>query len=665
MKKIFSTLVLVFLIVASLGTLRAQNNRELLNISGDAISVDEFKHIYEKNKGIGQKEEESLEDYLEKFIKFKLKVREAKDLGMDTLASFKKEFSGYRKQLAEPYFVDESIIDQLSEEAIERQKYDVRASHILFKVGENAMPEDTLKAFNKALEVRKRIIKGADFGEMAVKYSDDPSAKDREGRGGRKIKGNRGDLGYFSSLNMVYPFENAVYNMKVGEISMPVRTAFGYHIIKLTDKSPACGTIKVAHLFLKMPPTADKNDSIAIKKTADSLYTALKNGASYTELVSKYSDDKGTIAKGGELPSFTANRMVPEFIEAIKQLSDSGQISRPVLTSYGWHIIQLHSKTGYQMDEKSKKKLIDKIRKDSRSQKSKSVIINEIKKEYSYLEYPENLQDIYPMIDSTIFSKKWQNNSDRMLNKKLMKIGDKTYTQRELVEYIEKNQGIKKDESFAEFVNRSFKEFSDKMCIAYEDVRLEKKHPEFKLLVDEYRDGILLFDLMDQKVWTKANKDTTGLKAFYAKHKKDYLWDERVKAQLFIIYDKEKADAIYQDAKNGKSKEEIEKAYNDKESSKTVVKIEEKLYSKGDQDIVDQAEWKKGISALSEYKGKKAFVKILDIIPPQPKEFNEARGLVIADYQDYLKEEWEKDLASKYKVKINKKELKALKKELK
>ena len=666
MKKSLIIIGLSFVFLLSLTGLRAQDKDILFTINGEGVSVQEFKHIYEKNKDIGENKDEDLDDYLDKFIKFKLKVQEAKDLGMDTTASFKKEFSSYRKQLAEPYFVDESIIDQLVEEAIERKKTDLRASHILVKVGENAMPEDTLKAFQKALSIRKELLKGADFGETAVKYSDDPSAKDRKGRGGRIIKGNKGDLGYFSALDMVYPFENAAYALKVGEISMPVRTVFGYHIIKLTDRSPASGTIKIAHLFLKVPANADAKDSLSVKKTADSLYNVLKNGGNFEELVKQFSDDKGTIPNGGALPAFPVNRMIPEFIKEIKKLSDSGQITRPILSPYGWHIVKLYHKTGFQkLSDEEKKKLEEKIRKDSRSQKSKEVVIAEIKKEYGYKEFPENLKDIYPLIDSSILNKKWQPATGKKLTKKLFSIGDKSYTQQDFIDYLSENQAVRKSESFAEFVNRSFKDFSDKMCIAYEDARLEQKHPEFKILTNEYRDGILLFDLMDKKVWTKANKDTTGLKAFYQKHKKDYMWGERVKAQLFIIYNNDKLDSVYLAAKEGKTKDEIEKEFNRGEGTKSVVRIVEKVYSKGDEDIIDQVEWKKGVSGVKDYKGKKAFVRILEVLKPEPKKFKEARGLVVAAYQDFLKDKWEKELAAKYKVKINKKVLKSLRKELK
>ncbi len=663
MKMKFVSVILSLLFILTINNLSAQNSNTLLTIDNDQITVDEFMHIYEKNKGIGTNSDESLDDYLEKFVQFRLKVKEAKDLGMDTLTSFKEEFAGYRKQLAEPYFVDESIIEDLLKETIERKKIDLRAQHILFKVGENAMPADTLKAFQKALEVRKKLLAGEDFGELAKKYSDDPSAKDRKGQRGI-IKGNEGNLGYFSSLDMVYPFENAAFNLKVGEISMPIRTVFGYHLIKLLDKSPASGDIKVAHLFLKMPSNASEKEKAAVKKTADSLYAALQNGAKYTDLVTKFSDDKGTIAKGGTLPEFTVNRMVPEFIEAIKKLSDSGDIAPPVLTSYGWHIIQLQHKTGTShMDSTYIAGLEKKIRKDKRSQKSKSVIISEIKKEYGYKEYTKNLAIFYDIVDSAILTKKWEIPTNINLSKDLIKIGDKKISQGEFAQFLKENQAVKKDESFAEFVNRTFKDFSNKQCIAYEDARLEQKHPEFKLLVDEYRDGILLFDLMDKKVWSKANKDTTGLKEFYTKHKKDYLWGDRVKAQIYIIYKDSLAEPIYNAVKSGKSVEEIKNEFN--KTAKSVVRIEEKLYSKGDKQIIDDTPWKVGLSKMLDYKGKKAFVNILEKVKPQPKKFKEARGLVVAGYQDYLKEEWERDLQKKYKVKFNKKVLKTLKNNLK
>jgi peptidyl-prolyl cis-trans isomerase SurA len=633
-------------------SLNAQNNAPLLTIGGEDVSVDNFMYVYKKNNSQENlTDPKSIKEYLDLYINFKLKVKEAENLGYDTVTEFKKELAGYREQLAEPYFVNEKITDELLNEAYERNKTDIRASHILVKVGPSAMPEDTLKAYKKISEARERILKGEDFAVVAKEVSDDPSARERQSQRGKPIPGNGGDLGYFTVFDMVYPFETGAYTTETGKISDPVRTDFGYHIIKVTDRIPAQGSIEAAHLYLQMPENATAQDSVNLKLKADSIYLRLQNGESYEELVKTYSDDKGSAQRGGLLPKFNVNRMVPEFIAAISALSDSGDFSKPVLTSYGWHIIRLIKKSGINSFDLEKENLEKKLKKDKRAQKSREIVISDIRREYGYKVFDNGINAIYPIFDSTIYSQKWVVPADADLSKPVFKLGEQVYTQKQFADYIAGDQNIGKDESLNEFINKKFEEFSADECKKYEDGRLESKYPEFKAIIKEYRDGILLFELTNDKIWSFASRDTTGLKNFYQQHSGDYMWETRLDASIYTFTDSTYIEAARNLAKKGMSDDEVLSAIN--KDSLNVLKIDRKKFQKNDNSLIDSIKWKKGVTETMKDKGKPVFVVVHGKVDPESKSFSEARGLITAGYQDFLEKEWIKELKAKYPVVVH------------
>jgi peptidyl-prolyl cis-trans isomerase SurA len=645
LKFFLSGLMIVFLF-----QLPAQDSRTLISIDGDDIAVDEFLYVFRKNNPQGDKlEKQSLEEYLGLFINFKLKVREAETLGMDTIQSFISELSGYRKQLAEPYFVNEAIMEELLTEAYERKKYDLRASHILIRVGPNAMPEDTLVAYQNAMNALKRIRNGEPFEKVAKEVSEDPSVRERENpRGGRKIPGNDGDLGYFSVFDMVYPFESGAYNTPPGEVSDPVRSDFGYHIIKVTQRISTQGSIEAAHLFLQMPDTATARDSVRIKDQAYALHKRILEGEEFDELVKEYSDDRGSASRGGLLPKFNVNRMVPEFIEAISEMDQPGSISKPVLTTYGWHIIKLIDKSGLQPFEEIKEELEKRLEKDQRAQKSTETVLREIKKEYGYSEHPKALQKIFDIADSSLYLGEWRVPEGEKLTKPVITLGDKNFTQLEFARFLEQRQMVPQGEKINEYINKLFREFSDEKCREYLDSKLESKYPEFKAVVREYRDGILLFELTNEKIWSFAGKDTVGLFNFHERHKDDFMWDTRLDVSKVTILDETHADAIRKFALEGKSNGEIVEAFNTE--GQEVVRVERKKYQKGDNAMIDSVNWEKGISDNLTERGRAVFLIVHGQIPPEPKTFNEARGLIIAGYQEELEKQWIKELRDKYKV---------------
>ncbi|HDO27959.1 MAG TPA: hypothetical protein ENH02_07565 [Bacteroidetes bacterium] len=665
MKHFLKGIFMIFSLVLFVNTTTAQSkldNKTLLTIGNEKITVGEFMRIYDKNNTQTNLEEpSSIQDYLNLYIDFKLKVMEAEELKMDTVAAFKKELAGYRKQLAKPYFVDEQVNEALLKEAYKRKLQDVRASHILIMVSKDATPEDTLAAYNKIVKIRQEIMNGKDFNEAAVEYSDDPSARDVKAIPGkqRARKGNKGDLGYFTVFNMVYPFESAAYNTPVGQVSQPVRTQYGYHLVYVTAKKPALGIVQVAHIFVGIPPNSTAEDSARREEKINNIYKKIQEGMSFEDAVAQYSEDKGSAKNGGRLTPFSCNRVVPEFVDAVREL-DSGEISKPVQTPYGWHIIKLIKRTTPGTFEKEASGLKERILKDSRSHKSEAAVLNRIKKENHFKVYNKAKLDLFAAIDTSVLNREFVADSLAGFTKKVMKIGDKTYTQHDLAEYIGLNQRKQNNIDKDVYLEKLFQQFVNEKCLAYQDAHLEEDYPEFKALMQEYHDGILLFNLMDKKVWTKAVQDTAGLEEYFNNNRDKYLWNQRLDATVYYVKNKDEAEKVKKIILANDNDGDIARIL--EEDSITSVRIIPGKFEKGDNKIIDQVEWKAGDfqQVNSDVDDMVAFVKIRSVMPPQQKELNEARGLATADYQEYLEKEWIKQLKAKYPVVVNQEVLQQL-----
>ncbi len=651
-KRFFITLLFYFFICTSFH-LYAQNDPVLFTVGNEEITKSEFLKIFNKNNIKGEPlTKMAIEEYLELYINFKLKVKEAEALGLDTLKSFKDELAGYRAQLAQPYFVDKKTDSLLIREAYDRMLWDLRASHIFVKLDPDALPEDTLEKYNHIMSLRKRIMKGESFEKVAIQASEDPTARDQEATDNHPFfKGNAGDLGYFTVFDLVYPFETAAYNLKIGEVSMPVRTEIGYHLIKLYDRKKALGKVQVAHILISIPQGKSKSDSIKYKIKADSIYHAILNGADFAEMAKKFSDDKGSSSNGGVLPWFGCFRMIPEFIIAVSDLKNKGDMPKPVLTDYGWHIITLVDKKEIGSFEEELPDIKNRIQRDSRSEKSRQVVINRIKKEYGFYENKDALKDFYKIVNDSVFKGKWDINLAAGLNKIMFSIDDKSYNQQDFAKHLNIMQKSARQQNIISFINNTYKNWVDEKCIEYEDQNLENKYPDFKDLMKEYRDGILLFNITDQKVWTKAVKDTTGLKSFYEMNKYKYMWQNRVDASIYTCANEKVAKTVKKLVKKGISNDSIMKKIN--VDTPVLIEIKSGKFQKGDNPVIDNIEWKKGITPFKNIDGKVVFVNIKNVLPAQPKELKEIKGLITAEYQKKLDEEWIKELRGKYKYTVN------------
>lgn len=627
----------------------------LFTIGNEAVTTQEFKAVYLKNREIGRDiDPKTPREYLDLYINFKLKVKQAHDLGYDTLNAFKREFNNYRKQLAQPYLEDRSMDSLLMIEAYERMKWEVRASHIMVDLAPDALPADTLAAWNKIMTVRNTIVnKGGDFGYNARKFSTDTYSAERNG-----------DLGFFTAFGMVYPFETAAYITPVGEISMPVRTQFGYHIIKVTDKRPANGAVQVRHIFLVSNDKTESERQLAAEQRIKEIHQRLRNGDNFEQMALQFSDDKASAENGGLLQPFGINTMLPEFEQASFALQTPGDYTEPFKSSIGWHIVQLVEKRPIPSFENAKGDIEQKIRRDSRSGLGKEKFIQKLKVDYNLQENPKRLAEIYKVVDASLLQGEWDLAKGSKLNKSLFSFNSVEVSQQEFLQFLATSQ--KRGEKSATAQQEVFKQYNayiNKRLMEYEDAMLEEKYPEFKMLMNEYRDGILLFDLTQERVWGKASLDSVGLFHFYQANKNNYMWPERAIAQLYSCESQKVAAAVTKAIGKKTSPEAIESQFN-KESALVVV-LEKGKYARGDHKAVDAADWTIGKTTTTELNNRFVVVHLEDIMAPQPKELSEARGIIISDYQKELDKKWLDELKAKYLVVINEPAFQSLENELK
>ena len=625
-------------------TISAQNDKEIvLSVGDDKIHLDEFKSIFYKNNKDTIITKDYLDDYMNLFINFRLKVKQAKDLGYDTIPKFLDELSMYRSQLAKPYLTDDNFDDRLVNEAYQRMQLDINASHILFSVSNNALPSDTLLAYNKALNIREKIIDGLNFSNAAKKYSDDKSALN-----------NGGNLGYFSVFMMVYPFESAAYKTEINEVSSPIRTKYGYHLIKVNNKRKAVGEVKVAHIMFKLSKDASDEQINDNERKANEIYDQIMEGKDFSELAKQFSEDRATAIKGGILPRFGVGKMVKEFEDVSFSLNNYDNVSKPFRTDFGWHIVKLIEKSSIASLNDVKEELKKKVYQDSRNALRDIALISKIKKEYNFKSYIKNTEEILSYIDDRLVNGNWEINNDKRLNKTLFVLDGINYNQNSFIKYIISNQ-TKVNLHYKIYFNDLYNAYINKICLDYENSKLEDKYPEFKALLREYSDGILLFDLMDEMVWSKAIKDTIGLKEYFDNN--NYIWEERAFAKIYTCIDERVAKrTLYQVKRKNRFNKiddnDILKKIN--YSSPLNLQITEGKYIKGENTYLSSMEWKVGTSNLiNDQDGSVIIVDILEMIPRQRKQLSETRGKVISDYQDYLESSWVSELKKKYKVKVN------------
>ncbi len=628
----------------------------VLTVGEESVSLADFEHIFLKNNRDSVITEAALDEYMELFINFKLKVQAAEALGMDTVETFQKELAGYRTQLARPYLTNNELLDELVRQAWERKQEEVRARHILVSCSAQANPADTLKAWKRANAMRTRILNGEDFEAVALSKagSDDPSVRD-----------NGGDLGWFSAFQMVYPFEEAAYTTAVGDLSPIVRTRYGYHFLEVTGRRDARGEIRAAHIMIRTKEGADDATLKAAEERINSIHDLLSKGIPWEELALKMSEDASTASKAGELPWFGTGKMVEEFENAAFGLTEDGQISAPFKTSYGWHIVKRLEYRAPAAFEASKRELQKKVSRDSRSELTRASFLENLKAEYNYTSNAtaiKSLKRIAAKQDSVFFpGHPLANVPSKTAAATLLTIGDESATVADFVDYLNIVKIRNADAGANTVIDEQLTSWSDKLLLDYEDARLEAKHDDFRLLMEEYHDGILLFELTDEKVWSKAVKDTAGLEAYHAAHVGDFMWDTRAEVDIFTCADEKAVKAARKAVKKGNDLVAFQRDYN-AENGNSITLISGR-FSEGDNTWGDRVLADAAAGALSEkapafatYEGggdETVLVHVGAVRSPEPKTLAEARGQVIAAYQDHLEAEWIEALRAGTTVEVN------------
>ncbi|HNX54960.1 MAG TPA: peptidylprolyl isomerase [Prolixibacteraceae bacterium] len=629
----------------SIHLLAGNKDEIIVTIGKEKISRQEFEANYLKNNTniLNKKDIKSPKDYLDLFIKFRLKVLEAEALGYDTVKSFRDELGSYRKELARPYLTDVSYNEEILKEEYYRTQYERKASHILIRVAPDAAPADTLAAWNKISDIRKRVVNGENFNDLAAKYSEDPSAIQ-----------NKGQLGYFSAFQMVYPFEDMAYKTPVGQVSGILRTRFGYHILKVEDERPAAGEIKVTHIMKMFPPQASDDIVNKLKQMADSLLLVAKSGADFAELARKYSDDKQSAPDGGVMNWFTMNNMVPSFAEAAFALQKDGDISPVIKTPYGWHIIKRLERRQVEPFDKLRPTLETKVRQNPLiSKHSDEAFDRKLQAEY-HLKINEEAQN--KMMTAATDSSAWTSFGKNIQERKaiLFSFADKQINCSDFIDYLAKQKFVPNREKAQEQISDQLNKFIHNCLFDYEDALLEKKYTDFASLYTEYHDGILLFNISKDKIWDAASKDTLGLQKYFANAAKKYYWNERFHGWILHAKDLQtKANLEQFLAGKEVKKEEIEDVFNSGNESK--VEITEVKVEKGANPIVDYFIWNG--SKPSGFDETTTFVNG-KIEKNEVKELKDAWGLYSSDYQELIEKQWIDALKIKFPIRINQKVLK-------
>ena len=667
----------------------AQSDPVIMEVGGKQIRQSEFMEEFLPTVGkkpgdaptmCTYEKREALNDYVNLFANFRAKVLDAHALGFDTTAELRSELAKYRKELAAPYLIDSAVLVDLLREAYDRNHYSLHAAQIMIRLRPDATPADTLKAYNHLMELRERVMSGEDFMAVAAEQfrTDNPNMQARQ---------NEGDLGFFTAFDMVYPFENAAYALNVGEVSMPVRTRYGYHLVKLLHKVELQGKLQVAHIWLQC------QDSLQQRSQIYAIYERLKSGTPFEELTYK-SFDRSTAEKGGVIPLASLSQLPPEYVVAAQKLKE-GQYSKPFFTQYGWHIIKLIHKDSLPPYESMVPYYKQKMTVDPRGAESRRVFAAKARKQYGILDLTvtpvppvetgrkkaaaaptvmqASLDEMENRLNDSVFMGKWRLR-DTVFNDRrpLVRVPGREYFMLDLARYIRKHQQQESRLNMKYYVRRMFDSFLDSVTVVYADTQLEKEYPEFAALVDEYRRGLMIFNYNDKMIWSKAIYDTVGFAAFYARESATkslaepadsiYFWKMRARVVTLDVADNSQLDpekarklllkAQKKNAGSRDMKKLLEDNFNKKSGVKTPVTANVDLVERTRQTLLDDSQWSRGVYIVPQGKGYRAIV-VDEVMEPMLKSQTEARGYYLNLYQNEVEQKLNEELRRKYNVKIN------------
>lgn len=606
----------------------------------------EFLHAYNKNKNEPvTNKAKSIRDYLDLYIKSKLKIREAYDRRYDTLAQIQNDVINLRAQIIDNYLIDPAVGDNLVNEAFQRSQKDIHVAHIFISFKKNDVTVDTAAAQQRLKEVMNRLQKGEDFLTVAQQTSDDPSAKE-----------NKGDIGYITVLTLPYEFENVIYSTPSGKYSAPYRSVAGYHIFKNLGERKAYGKMKARQILLAFPPGSGPDEMREIGRRADSLYDRIIAGEDFSKLATEFSNDYVTAISGGLIPDFTVGRYDAAFENVVWGLPKDEAVSKPFLTPHGYHIVKRVAIVPIITDPNNKQNLQDirqRVMNDSRWQVTKDVIYNHIIQTAGFKKFPYDEAALWALSDSLFEYRPLGIGSKVPRDAPLFKIGDTTATVPAWLIYAQTNR-FKMDGTGKKPYPQVMQDFTHEVALQYYKKNLEKYNEEFRYQMNEFKDGNLFFEIMQREIWNKSQGDSAGLAALYAKNKAKYTWKQSADAVIFFCSDTSIANIIYEQVKKDPSKWQ-----KSAESFAEKVVADSARYEWSQLPVKESGEFKNNtVTSLqvNSSDNTASFAYIITVYPkPAQRSFTEARGLLVNDYQDQLEAKWIIRLKQKYPVVINQK----------
>ncbi len=619
----------------------------LLKIDGETSDREEFLYILNKNrqKDAAPISRTEFEENFELFVDYKLKVKYAMDLGMHKTKAFSDEFSAFKDQLKKPYLLENSLTEGELRKAYSRMQEIVKASHILFQFPQNASKEDSIAVFKMAEKIKAEAEAGEDFHQLAVQHSDDPSASS-----------NKGSLGYFTALQMVLPFEEAAYNLKVGEISSPIISDFGYHIIKLEDRRPNPGQLHVSHLLIRS--AGAEEDQMAFNKINQIHQNLIENPSQWLELVKTYSEDPGSKANKGMIPWFGVGSIVPEFEHAAFSLSKKGDFSAPVKTEYGYHIIRLEGAKPVPPFNEVLPTIKSNILRDSRSNLIKDQVLAMQKAKFNVTENSQLINSLKnafssssgrPVAQLYIKLEGLSNKGDKLI----VRSEWKDATIQDFIAYLKKE-----GPSVNTLLNASFDEvygdYLENLLATWEEEHLYQNNKDYRQLVNEYKNGMLLFELMNNEVWQKALEDSTGQRNYFQNNTDNYMWSKRVKALIVKAIKSQNISKVESWLSTKTLTDSLSTELKNRflEKNTLLFTVEQKTFEVDNNELLSELDLNQTFHKLHQNE-ETVLIVLGETLPARQKKYEETRGRLIQDYQQYLETKLITELKQKYTIQVN------------
>ena len=636
---------------------------QLLVVGTQNISKEEFVRLYKKNIPEANFSERSLRAYLELLIAYKLRLQEAMDLNIDQLPHIQTQLTNHANQLILPYLTDGEMLERMLLEAYEHSLQDVRARQIMVRVPFSATPQDTLSAFEKAMHIRSRLMNGEDFRTVATEESENSQLIMVGHRQERRVSFS--DLGYFNAFSMPYSIEKFAFSSEIGEFSMPLRTAVGYHIVQTMDRQPTLGRINASQIFLSVS-SADQAE--AVRRKADSIFDLITSGrSSFAENARLYSNDRISGVRGGQMAEFNVMRACPEFIYNLYRMP-IGVVAPPFASSDGYHIVFIHS-LGYALEfEDVRAELLFRLQRDPRAELIRQSFVESLSARYAVREIPNALERFANRLDPNDIMGFWMYEPDEMSSLALVNVGDQTATFGEFGAFIQDNQ-MNFDfgnEPFMAFIERNYRLFIEEMLISNEAENVKQTNENFIRDFNAFREGAMVFEITNKRVWRRAVEDTAGMREFFGTQQHRFIRPARIQALVFT-YDVRHVDTqsvrrfLEQARRRRLGPEQVVEQAN-RNFNTNHISVIFGTFEPGQNRIVDRVDWSQmGLSRDIATGGfEKGFVYIHDFLPPEPRAFEEVRGIIAGQYQAYLERTWIERLRRKYTVIVNQTEFENL-----